>query len=347
MRKFLIPTKDTTIYQTFPTNNAGLDEILEIGKVVDENVDFVSPTAYESASARAVLYFDLPTSNEIPADAKYYLNLRIANASDIQRNQELVVYKVSRSWDEGSGFFYQNVKNVNDGATWAQCTRTVSWSLAGGDILTADTSASIRLSSYPLDDIKIDVTDILAPIVSESLQNEFYGLVIQFPVSDEINKDNKGNVKVFSTQTHTVHQPTLEIAWNNQTFVTGSLLPVPPVNVKVVAENVQEKYTKGDVVKITLTVRDQYPLKTFDNTLRYRNRYYLPTSSYYSLVDTQANTTIIPFDEYSKLSCDANGSFVVLDTSPLYINRFYTLRFKFETGSLVKTIPTDVIFKII
>jgi hypothetical protein len=344
MRKFITPSKDTTIYQAYPTNNAGLDEILEIGKVVDTAL--VEPS-YISASARSLLYFDLPTTASVPSTANYFLSLKLANASDIQRNQKLVVYQVSRSWDEGSGYFYQNVQNVNDGATWRQCALNTSWSMFGADILTSSTSASITLSEYPLQDIKIDVTNIIRPIVSQSLQNTFYGLVVQFPTTDEVNLYNQGNIKVFSAQTHTIHQPTLEVAWDDQAFSTGSLTAIPSTNVKIVASNLQESYAKGDVAKISFVVRDQYPLRSFDSTLRYKNKYYLPTSSYYSIVDTQSNVTIVPFDSYSKVSCDNNGSYIVLDTAPLYTGRFYTLKLKIDTGSYSKTISTDTLFKIV
>jgi len=344
MRKFIIPSKDTTLYQAYPTNNAGLDEILEIGKVVD--TELVEPS-YVSASARSLLYFNLPTTASVPATASYFLNLKLANASNVQRNQKVLVYQVSRSWDEGSGYFYQNVQNVNDGATWRQCQLNTSWSMFGGDILTGSTSASITLSAYPLEDLRIDVTNIVRPIVSQSLQSTFYGLAVQFPSADETNLYNEGNIKVFSSQTHTIHQPTLEVVWDDQAFSTGSLSPIPSVNVKVVASNLQESYAKGDVARINLTVRDQYPLKSFDSVLRYKNKYYLPTSSYYSIIDTQANVTIVPFDSCSKVSCDSAGSYVILDTAPLYVGRFYTLKFKIETGSYSKTIATDTLFKIL
>lgn len=349
MRKFITPSKDATIYQAYPTNNSGLDEILEIGKVVD--VSLVEPS-YATASARSILYFDLPTSTTIPNSANYFLNLKIANASNIQRNQKLLVYKVSKSWDEGSGFFYQDVKNVNDGATWRQSALNTSWSYYGGDILTGSTSASATLSTYPLEDIRIDVTNILQPIVSQSLQNTFYGLIVKFPDSEESNIDNEGNLKVFSAQTHTIHQPTLEIAWDNQVFSTGSISSgaptiIPSVNVKVIAGNLKEVYSKGDTVRLNLTVRDEFPPKTFDSILRYRSKYYLPTSSYYSVVDTQANVTVVPFDDYSKINTDINGSYIILDTSPLYKGRFYTLKIKIETGSYSRTVSTDTIFKII
>ncbi len=324
----------------------------------------------------------------------------------------MLVYQVSRSWDEGSGYLYQNVKNVQDGITWNQYGSLVQslgftgngiqttfsssiytfveaisvsvggtlydssqyrisgsnlvfayppsssatiqftgsvgvlWTIGGGNLLTGSTSASITLSEYPLQDLRIDVTNILRPIVSESLQNMFNGLVIQFPTIDELNITNEGNIKVFSTQTHTIHQPTLEISWDNQTFVTGSLSAIPSVNVKVVPENLRESYTKGDVAKVGLTVRDEYPLKSFDSTLRYKNKYYLPTSSYYSITDTQSNTVIVDFDDATKINCDVSGSYIVLDTTPLYKGRFYTLKFKVNSGDYSRIINTDVLFKI-
>ncbi len=342
MRKILTPTKDTSIYQAFPTNNAGFDEILEIGKVIDSDIGTIFPSTYVSASARALLYFELPTTESVNLNANYYLNLRLANASNIMKNQNILVYPVSRSWDEGSGFFYQNVKNVNDGATWERCNSSVSWSLAGGDILATPTS-SFQLTSYPLQDLRIDVTNILRPIVSQSLQNTFYGLMVAFPTNDEIDSNNIGNLKVFSAQTHTVHLPTLEIAWNAQVFSTGSLLPIPStLDIKVVANNVQDKYSRNDVTRVDFTVRDPYPVRSFNSTLRYKNKYYLPTSSYYSITDVQANTVIVPFDEFSKINCDANGAYIILDTAPLYRGRFYSITIKIVSGSLTKTIDPNI-----
>jgi hypothetical protein len=348
MRKILTASKDTTLYQAFPTNNAGLDEILEIGKVADTIIAEppYSASAYSASAARSLIYFELPTTASVSPTANYFLNLRLANANDVQRNQTIVVYKVSQSWDEGSGYFYQNIKNVNDGATWRQLNSSTSWSMYGGDFLTGSTSASITLSSYPLQDIRVDVTNILRPIVSQSLQSTFYGLALQFPTTDELSRTNQGNIKVFSTQTHTIHQPTLEIAWDNQTFVTGSLVAIPSLNVKIVPSNLKESYTKGDVSKITLTVRDEYPLRSFDSTLRYKNKYYLPTSSYYSIVDVQSNTVIVDFDDYSKISTDTSGSYVVLDTTPLYKGRFYTLKLKVNSGDYSRVINTDTLFKV-
>lgn len=347
MKIFLTASKDTTLYQAFPTNNAGLDEILEIGKLIDTDVDYVSETAYATGSARSLIYFSLPTTASVSTGSSYYLNLKLANADNIKRNQTLLVYQVSQSWDEGSGFFYQNVKNVNDGATWRQVRTSTSWSNAGGDLLTGSTSASVTLSDYPMSDLRIDVTNILAPIVSQSLQNTFYGFALKFPTSDETDSNNKGNIKLFSTQTHTIYQPTLEISWNNQSFSTGSLVAVPSsLDVKIVTTNLKQTYTKGDIGKVTLVVRDEFPAKNFNSTLRYVNKYYLPTSSYYSIVDVESNTTVVNFDDGSRINTDPTGSYIILNTAPLYQGRFYTLKLRINSGDYTRTVDTNTVFKV-
>ena len=344
MRKFLIASKDTSIYQSYPTHNAGLDEILEIGKVVDSTLLIPS---YVSSSARAILSFDLPTTASVPATASYFLNLRVATAKDIHRNQEILVQLVSQSWTEGSGYFYQDIQNVNDGATWSQVNSTTSWSMDGGSVLPSPT-ASVELSVYPLEDVRLDVTTLIQPFVSQSRQYEFHGLLIQFPSTDEVNEDNEGIFRIFSTNTHTIYAPTLEIAWNNQSYITGSVLePAPSLDVKIVPTNVQEKYVQGDVSRIYLTVRDEYPTRAFDATLRYANKYYLPSSSYYSIVDSRSNMEVIPFDSYSLVDCDESGMYIDLDTTPLYKGRFYTLKLQIVSGSFRKTLDTNTLFKIV
>jgi hypothetical protein len=127
----------------------------------------------------------------------------------------------------------------------------------------------------------------------------------------------------------------LEIAWDDSTFVTGSVLKAIPntVDIEVVPKNVKEVYVRGSKEKIRFVVRDKYPRKNFDATLRYKSTYYLPSSSYFGIVDKQANVTASPIDAYAKLSCDATGSYFVLDTSTLYKNRYYTVNLEINNGS--------------
>ena len=185
MKIFLLPTEDATIYQRYPNNNSGLDEILEVGKNV-KSVD--SANMYSSASSRILMNFNL-VPNQYPTSSRYILNLKIANATKINRYQKLEVYLLSGSWTEGSGYFYQDVQNSEDGATWSVKNTVVSWSNSGGDYY-ANTSASYTLSTVPIQDVKIDVTGLLQPIVSGTNLTPWYGLLIKFPTVDETNNLN-------------------------------------------------------------------------------------------------------------------------------------------------------------
>ena len=348
MKLFLTASADTTLYQRFPTNNAGLDEILEVGKVAaPEDLGI----AYTGSSARALLTFILPTTASVAPTASYFLNLKIANATKLPYEQELKIYKVSGSWTEGNGYSIQknNVRiplysgstylgdfdptkivATNDGATWRQATTATSWSNAGGTYYTSPTQ-SVILNEYPLQDLRIDVTNLVQPVVTASL--DWHGLGVAFPVSSDNDENNQGNIKFFSRQTHTVHAPTLEIVWDDAVFTTGSLKPIPnTTDIMVVPKNAAETYIKGTKQKIRFVVRGKYPQKNFDATLRYKNKYYLPRTSYFSIVDYQAGTMITPFDDGSKIQCDTTGSYFVLDTTPLYKNRYYTVALNIDNG---------------
>lgn len=335
MRIILTSSADTTVYQRYPLNNSGLDEIVEVGKVArPEDLEI----AYSASAARALVNFNITNSGSFPATASYFLNLKIANASKLPYSQEIIINRISGSWVEGSGYFVQQNVNPRDGATWSgsNASAAVSWSNLGGDYY-ATPSQSVTLNEYPLQDLRINVTSILQPVVSQSLQ--WSGLLLRFPASSETDYVNEGNIKFFSKQTHTIYQPTLEVVWDDATFTTGSLKPIPNTyDIEIVAKNPRETYVRGAKEKIRLVVRDKYPRKNFDSTLRYKNVYYLPTSSYFGVVDKQANTAVLPMDQFAKVSCDATGSYFVLDTSNLYKNRYYTVNLEIDNGSSDKNI---------
>ena len=361
MRLFLTASADTTIYKRYPTINAGLDEIIEVGKIAKpEDLG----DAYTSSSARTLINFSLPVSGSIPETASFYLNLKIANAEKMPYSQELEIYEISTAWTEGSGYLYQqnvtgasnrnyeywiptspssgyvasssfkpNVRNAIDGATWSgsNAATSASWSVFGGDYY-ASPSASVLLNEYPMQDLRIDVSNIMQGVLIDN--RNFKGFIVKFTPASEISSTDQGIIKFFSKQTHTVHAPILEVVWDTSTFSTGSLKPIPnTTDIEVVPKNAKEIYIRNTKEKIRFVVRDKYPRKNFDSTLRYASRYYLPTSSYFSVVDRQAGTTIYPADSFAKVNCDATGSYFVLDTSPLYKNRYYSVNLEINNGS--------------
>lgn len=343
MRLYLTASADTTIYQRYPTSNTGLDEILEIGKVIRPPD---STVAYTSGSVRALINFDISNITSYPTTSKFYLNLYYANAEKVNRYQRIDVYPVSRSWVEGSGYRYQDVEVSTDGATWRTYDTDLNWAASGSDYLTS-VSGSALIQTYPPPDIKIDVTNILLPFVDNSNTFTWNGLLVKFPTADETNTTNKGNIKVFSRDTHTIYAPTIEVVWNNQTFQTGSLKAIPGSNVSILPKNLKESYTLGESNKVYFVVRDLYPEKQFQLQFnRYANKYYLPSQSYYRITDAVSGVNLYDFDSYSAVSCDSSGSYILLDTAGLAPERHYNLELKITTGSLVFFPEISYTFKV-
>ena len=331
MKIFLLPTEDATIYQRYPNNNSGLDEIVEVGK----NIKSLDESGmYASASSRILMNFSIPSQQQYPNTAKYFLNLKIANATKVTRTQKLDVYLVSGSWTEGSGYFYQDVKNSEDGVTWSVRDMNVSWSNVGANYYT-NISSSYTLTKVPIQDVKIDVTNLISPFVSGTNTAPWNGLLIKFPEVDETSSINKGNIKFFSGNTHTIFSPTLEVNYVDQVFTTGSLKPIPNSNVTILPRNLKEAYTQGEIDKVYFVVRDKYPDRRFDAVQRYRTQYYLPSESYFRIRDDVSDVILYDFDQYSTISCDASGSYFVLNTSQFEPNRYYTVDVKVKSGNLV------------
>lgn len=332
MRTFIKPTQDATIYQRYPNINTGLDEILEIGKSVS-TLD--TPSRYSTASARILLDFDVPSNQQYPENSRYYLNLRIANAKDVNRYQKLEAYPIASSWIEGSGYFYQDKINVQDGVSWTSASSDVTWNTSGSDYVTSSVSASYTFTKMPIQDVRIDVTEILQPVVSGTNAVSWNGLLLKFPDTDETDFKNKGNIKFFSSNTHTVFSPTLEIAWVDQTFITGSLKKITNSNISIIPKNLKESYTLGEIDKIYLVVRDPFPDKRFDAVQRYKTTYCLPSESYYRIRDVISGVTLYDFDQYSTINCDLSGSYIRLDTTGMEVDRHYSIDIKIKSGELV------------
>ena len=323
-RVFITASSDASIYERYANLNTGHDEILEVGKKQDK-LEIVN------GRVRSLIKFTLTDLSGAPTSSDVYLNLKVANATKLNQNELVYVYPVSRSWEEGSGYFEQSPIKSDDGSTWSTYASASDWTAAGGDYNTGSIAGAATVASASVVDItnnelRINVTDIVKhPLVSGSGN---HGLLLTFSGSAETNINNVGNIKFFSRQTHTVHEPLLELVWSNQSFVTGSLKTLSSLDIEVAPRNMKAQYNAGEVSKMYFTVRDKYPPKVYSNTRRFSNKYYLPSGSVYTIVDAGSGTTIVPFDTYSHVDCDATGSYVMLDTKPLHKNRFYELSLK-------------------
>jgi hypothetical protein len=135
--------------------------------------------------------------------------------------------------------------------------------------------------------------------------------------------------------------------------MTSSLLS--PVDIErpftVVIQNLSPTYRAGDIVKIGVFGRKQFPLKTFGKTTQqqqYLIPEFLPSSSYYALRDNQTEEIVLNFDNYTQLSCEyPYGNYFIVDTTGLPQERYYRVLIRVNNGNETYTIDTGKTFKIV
>ena len=363
MHKFFTSSYDASIYLQQPEQNAGRDEILEVGKLYYGSTKDV---------ARTFIKFNTESlSSEIQnvgtGSWGMFLVLHSANASEIPLEYTIYANAVSQSWKMGTGTKFDNI--TSDGISWKYRDGVNSWqdnTVGGTAVFTPGTTgsanaeggtwytasmASQSFNNEP-DDVRIDVTNIVKLWISGSLPNN--GFIIHHSLDSENDSLDYGMLKFFSKETNTIYAPKLEMVWDDSIFNTGSLLPITASissdvleNSKIVVTNLQKEYFTNTKTKIRIKGRDIYPSKSFGTTFAYDQSKYLPTSSYYQIEDYKTNETIIPFGEYSKISCDSKSNYFYLDTSTYPINRTYRLKLKVVIDGVSKIIDDKLIFDVI
>jgi hypothetical protein len=354
MHKFYTSSYDASIYLQQPDQNAGRDEILEIGKLYYGTSKDVN---------RSLIKFNID-SIETGSGWKAFLNLKSANAEEIPLEYTIYANAVSQSWTMGTGTKFDNI--TSDGVSWKYRNGIDSWQdnvIAGTAVFTPGTTgsanaeggiwytasmASQSFNNEP-DDIRMDVTNIIKLWISGSIPNN--GFIIHHSLENEANTLDYGLLKFFSKETNTIYEPKLEIVYNDFSFNTGSLAAVTGSlyddNYKVVITNLKNKYFKNSNIRIRLKGRETYPAKSFGTIFSYEQIKYLPDSTYYQLEDYITGEIIFPFGEYTKVSCDSTSNYFDMDLHSIAADRVYKLKIKIEENGISTIIDDRMIFEII
>jgi hypothetical protein len=362
MHKFFTSSFDASIYLQQPEQNAGRDEILEVGKLYYGSTKDI---------ARALIKFDIEqisssiVENNITSSYKVYLNLKSANSEEVPLEYTIYANAISQSWTMGTGTKFDNI--TTDGVSWKYRNGVDSWqdntiggtanyvgsgatgsaNAEGGTWYTG--SEASQSYNYEPDDVRMDVTNIIHQWVSGSLPNN--GLIIHHGLDSENDTLDYGVLKFFSKETNTIYEPKLELVWNDQSFITGSLTSVTGSisddDYKVVFQNLKNEYPQDQKIKIRVKGRDMFPLKTFGTTFAYDQTKYLPITTYYQLEDYKTDEIIFPFGDYTKVSCDSISNYFLIDLSTLPINRTYVLKLKIVESGISTIIDDKLIFEII
>ena len=337
---FVTASKDATIYLQQPTQNTGRDEILEISKTYYGNLKDVS---------HSLIQFN---TNEISAsnasgDISVHsaeLILRECDSIEIPSDYTLYAYPVSQSWDVGIGTRFDKIST--DACTWNKRTTADNWLIGsaslessgsfngkGGMWLTG--SSATQTFSYSSTDISMNVLSAIQSWVSGSIPNN--GLIIKHDSVLENDTTDYGQLKFFSKETNTIYQPKLRIGWDDSAYTTGSLTELTSDDIHVTFKRLKTSYKRGSKPTIRVFAREKYPLKTYTNSYSYTDVKYLPTTAYYQIKDVVTGEVVVPFhDNYTKISCDANGHFFKLNLTNWEINRDYYIETKINRNGVVE-----------
>jgi len=350
---FLTASKDASVYLQQPNQNTGLDEILEISKVYYGNIKDIS---------RSIIKFDVgfisaSISNGTIGLGSANLILRETQSEELPLEYTIYANPLSGSWEMGIGTRFDNVSTA--GVTWnyREGDTKLEW-LENNLNLGTDANpnngtggtwwngwSGTQSYSYQTADINMDVKNILKAWMSSSIPND--GFILRHSDVVENNTEDYGILKFFSKETHTIYQPKISIGWDDQSFVTSSLTSLNAEDIKVSVSNLKKEYKLGSTPKLRVLAREMYPLKTFTNTFAYNDVKYLPQTTYYQIKDFSSDDVIVPFSEYSKVSCDSNGNYINLNLSNWEANRTYKIEFKIEQNGSVQYFDNNITFDIV
>jgi hypothetical protein len=351
-------------------------------KVVSSSYKYVNVPSAGAVLSRALLRFDLKqisasmasSDPDRPITPRFFLNLKTCESSEVPTKYSLAAYPVSQSWIMGTGYKYDGA-STPDGVVWkfadgkyklwssgslVDCTGGGNWWISEGDVGSGSgyvqpsyenwydpnaptpTSGSYgtgQTFDYQSSDVRMDVTNMVYAWLSGSIVNN--GLIVMH--GDETSSIDYGSLKFFSKETNTVYSPYLDVCWDNSLFSTGSADSIQIRDAVVNMKNMAKEYKFGSIVRMDVSARKRYPVKTFTNkSSDYLFPYYLPSASFYQIKDAESEDTIIPYDEYTRLSFDGSGNYFMLDTSGLPQERYFKVEIRSEqSGSfLTFTIPT-------
>lgn len=368
----LFPEKDATIYSEYELKNTGIDEILELDLAFNNDTPSGVSGSLITETSRYLLKF--PDSgitdiidNKVSGSFKTYLKLYLANASKIPLDYTLECYPVSGAWNMGTGRF--NISpELSNGVSWEYRSNSGSnaWLTSS---FSANVTASFISTSYEFrpgggnwyynlassqsftyitsKDINFDVTDAILAQYSGTIAND--GLIVKHTDENEFNPDVQFNLKYFSLDTHTVYPPQLEFRWDDSIFDTGSspstIISEP--NPVVSLGNNKQEFDQNSIQKFRVYARDRFPTRTFQTSSVYLTNKYLPTSSYYSLIDLNSGDIVFDFDnDYTKISADATSNYFTLYMDGLEPERYYKVLIKTVINGSELIIDDDYYFKV-
>ena len=189
-------------------------------------------------------------------------------------------------------------------------------------------------------DVEMNITDMVNKWLNSTISN--YGLILKFSGSQEDNETTFGNLKFFSRESKTIFQPKLEVRWDNHVACSGSNTgSLNELTMSGVADNylymkgLRESYKDTEKVKFRIGARKRYIDKSYATSVQsITDSYITEKSGSYAIKDVATDEFIVPFSDYTYLSCDDSGPYFTQWLNGFYPEREYKilLKLKYNNG---------------
>ena len=287
MYQLYFAERDTTLYEKFPDQNTGIDQILELTKV-SSGSKLNGIIQANTTNTRILLDFGTQISS-ITADvsngkippigtginsSSVFLTLKASDASDLPLSYTIKAFPISESWSNGNGT-HADIPITTNGASWhykdAKNPGTV-WTTGsaasynnpgvfdnqgGGTWMTGSGYEASQSFQNQSPDIRMNVTDIVQRWVDSDIANN--GFMIKRKYDQEINGSILGTIKFFGRESHTIFLPRLEVAYNDVNLSgTGSFNEIATDMYVPYIKNIRPEYRSGDITKFRIGVRPEF-----------------------------------------------------------------------------------------
>ena len=356
----IYPSKDTSIYSRYIDASAGSDEILEIDAYNLLEDPYVT---------RSLVAFDHSKTVEIAtlAGGSYQanLNLYLATAQEVPTEYTIVAAPLYDSWIEGTGRIGDNPPN-RTGASW-EGAGSGQWSAAnpvihttssytpntiGGTTWYTEVNSKNTLHTQThgttsSHDLSVNVTDSIVEMIAGTIDNN--GFVLKLEDSLEFQTDRNMMLKYYSSQSHTIYSPNLEIRWDDSSWNPDQGTSVIGTSELVVSlKGNKARYTDEGKQRFRINCRPKFPPRTYSTTSVYTNNYYLPQNTTWAIKDEYTETMIIDFDSnYTKVSADSTSNYFDVYMDALPTERYYRLLLKTEIDGSTMVIDNNIVFKVV
>ena len=298
------------------------------------------------------------------------IKLYLAEASEIPAEYTLYAYPVYSStgdWDNGTGKFGDLPVNTS-GVSWTykNANLTNPWTTAnfvdyttgsyttgnvgGGNWYTASNGEDMEFSQLhslsSTHDLDINVTAAVKQIYNDTLTNR--GFIIKLQDSYEFYTSSSIRLKYFGKDTNTIYPPFLEFGWDDRVYDQGTLSVLSTDMAIIDIKNNKGKYADVGKQRFRITAKPQYPTRTFTTSSVYLTNYVLPSASYWGLRDENTEEMVVDFStDFTKISCDSNGSFFDVYMDGLQPERYYRILVKTTLDNSTVVVDNQNIFKVV